>query len=135
MRRSSEITAAVVGSLLLSLSVGTYAQQSAPAPKGRLEANCNDLKAQSKSECLKVATQMEQSAANGDATANSSELKTDPGYVNHSSPIMETKEEKAVRDAVKKGQDPSAAVAKVREQDAKIAADKKKATKTDSPQP
>ena len=103
--------------------------RTAPARPTSVTADCRSLEGSALKECLKVAKQMDQSARTGKAppsetrpaplgkTASQRDAKRALGEV-HSSPIMQTPEEKAEADATRAGKDPRKAVEAAREKTA-----------------
>ena len=81
----------------------------ASAPTGAAIRDCTGLAPAARKECQKVATQMDQ-ASQGKIAPRT---ETPPGGMHHSSPVMQTPEEKAASKAVAKGQDPKKAIDKL----------------------
>jgi len=86
----------------------------AAAPTGAAIKDCTGLAPAARKECQKVATQMDQ-ASQGKPTPPRAD--TAPGAMHHSSPVMQTPEEKAASKAVAKGQDPKKAIEKLHAKD------------------
>ena len=108
-----KVSTLVVSAAALTCSYVAMADQ--PAAPQSVAVECETLTAAAKEECERVAREMDKSQR--DLTHSSSapnDPQNDPQYVSHSSPIMTTKEEKAVTDAPAKGKDPQAELKKVR---------------------
>ena len=85
--------------LLLTFVTATRAQSpSTPSatPPPAVSSDCKDLKPRAKQECMKVAKQMERSAAAPHDPASTTPASSGPSSetVHHSSPVMQTPEEK-----------------------------------------
>lgn len=78
--------------LLLTLSLSGVQAQTTPT----VSKDCKGLRAQARTECLKVAKQMEKEAAQPGDPANTAPDSNGPtpDFVHHSSPVMQTPQEK-----------------------------------------
>ena len=78
--------------LLLALSLSSAEAQTTPT----VSKDCKGLKEQARAECLKVARQMEKEAAKPGDPANTAPDSNGPtpDFVHHSSPVMQTPQEK-----------------------------------------
>ena len=90
----------------------------ASAPPGSAVKDCTGLVGKAKKECEKVAVQMDQAAQGKPTPLSGNPPDAGANALHHSSPIMQTPEEKAAAKAAAKGQDPQKAVEKLREKQA-----------------
>jgi len=83
------------------------------APPGSAVKDCNGLAPDAKKECQKVAAQMDQTALGKPSPPSGNPPDAGANALHHSSPIMQTPEERAAAKATAKGQDPKKAIEKL----------------------
>jgi hypothetical protein len=108
------ISTAMISIILsLGVSVAVAADPTSP-PVASAIKDCKGLAADARKECEKVATQMDQSAQGKAMPPPSNPPNTpDADKLHHSSPIMQTPEERVAAEAVAKGKDPKQAIDKL----------------------
>lgn len=108
------LMAAVAGMTMSSVALAADTPAVPERPATTVTNSCDTSTGQTKVECEKVARQIA-----ADPAGKNLRRGADDGVdkMTHSSPVMQTEEERAIEDARKKGKDPKKALEKVKEKD------------------